>query len=112
MIGLQVEVAGDTPEQRREQKERMALAMAHELQSSAGWEWLVRVLEQRAEILERDLLDVNKVLDQRTEDRFRGEASVYRRIPRLIKEQAAKHKRAAEKAAKEQHHEPAEGSHA
>lgn len=102
MLGPEIDVAGDSPEQKREQAMFRQLAMARELQSSPAWDWFVKVLTQRAEALERDLLDVQKTLDVRQEDRHRGEASVYRRVPRLVEEMAAKHKRAAEKAAQKE----------
>lgn len=110
---MDIEVATDSPESRRAQAMRRELEMARLLASSPAWEWFTKVCAQRAAAFERELVDRVKLLDPREEDRLRGEIDAYRRLPRLVEEKAAAHKRAAEKAAKQeqQHAGPADPGH-
>lgn len=73
-------------ERKRVARESRAAAM--ELVRSGGWEWFERAMTLLAEEQERTVSNVHSFHDTRKEDRLRGMAYVYRRIPRLIVETA------------------------
>lgn len=100
--GPMVRVADQDPARRKVQISAHNAAMAAELVRSDAWPWFVDQCERKAGAFERTLLDRNRVLDPREEDRLRGEADAYRRMPRLIDETAAAHKRAVEKQQKKE----------
>lgn len=91
--GPRIQVASQDPKQRRFQESAQDVAMARELVSSAAWPWFVGKCNKKAAALERMLLDVNGAHDARQEDRLRGMADSYRRMPAVVQEVVARHER-------------------
>lgn len=76
--------------------------MARTLIGSPAWEWFVGKMEAKARYLEGRLTNIDANLNQRQEDRFRGMADSYRRMPRIINEVAAEYDRVQDKLKKQQ----------
>ena len=95
-----LELQEHTPEaeKRREAQEHAAeqskrvrqesKAAAMDLMSSDGWAWFENACELLAQEKERKVLNLQVIEDPRTEDRLRGVAYAYRRLPRLVAETA------------------------
>ena len=100
--GPRVVVAGQGRKERRMQESVEDMAMARTLVSSPAWEWFVAKCEAKARVLEKQIVSVTADLNTRQEDRFRGMADSYRRMPGLIRETAAKYDRALDAEKKQQ----------
>lgn len=103
--GPRVRVAGQGRREQRMQHSAEDMAMARTLVSSPAWEWFVAKCEQKALVLEKQLVDVMANLNQRQEDRYRGMADSYRRMPGVVNEVARAYERAVEADKKQQHKE-------
>lgn len=100
--GPQVRVANKDKRKARLEAKQSQAVMAKELTQSVAWSWFVQQCEARASVFERQVLDRTRVLDPREEDRLRGEADAYRRMPRIVEEAAAAYDRALKQQSKEQ----------
>lgn len=100
--GPRIQVRDQDPKKARYQASAEDMAMARELVSSPAWEWFVGKCDGKAKYFEQMLLDVNGKVDHRQEDRLRGMADSYRRMPAVVQEVAAQHERLRKQQEKEQ----------
>lgn len=92
-----ITVMSQDKNQRRLEESAHDRAMARELAQSPAWEWFKQKCDMKASVLERMLLDVNGKLDVREEDRLRGSADSFRRMPRVVDEVVARYEREKKK---------------
>lgn len=82
---IEIEVTGPmTPARRRAMVERQNAELAATLIRAQGWDWFQAQCDKKAEVLERALLDMERHLDVRDEDRYRGAAEAFRSMPRMM----------------------------